>query len=125
MFRFLLFLLYILSTNVYAQWLEGKASVAVEDAELDEIRVMAIKNAIADAAYKNGSFITAQDIVLDGLLVSSKAQIRTQGRIQRVEIVDETQSKHAIFEEKWKGHDKVRETDISKSSYLVIKGKQN
>ena len=51
---------------------------------------MAIKNAIADAAYKNGSFITAQDIVLDGLLVSSKAQIRTQGRIQRVEIVDET-----------------------------------
>ena len=90
MFRFLLFLLYILSTNVYAQWIEGQASVAVEDAELDEIRVMAIKNAIADAAYKNGSFITAQDIVLDGLLVSSKAQIRTQGRIQRVEIVDET-----------------------------------
>ncbi len=73
-----------------AQWVEGQASVAVEGADLDEIRVMAIKNAIADAAYKNGSFITAQDIVLDGLLVSSKAQIRTQGRIQRVEIVDET-----------------------------------
>ncbi|MFS1703229.1 flagellar assembly protein T N-terminal domain-containing protein [Alteromonas sp. AMM-1] len=90
MHRVCILLLSLFCCYASGQWVEGQASVAVEGAELDEIRVMAIKNAIADAAYKNGSFITAEDIVLDGLLVSSKAQIRTQGRIQRVEIIDET-----------------------------------
>lgn len=73
-----------------ALWVNGEASITIKDADLDEVRVVAIKNAIADAAFKNGSYITAEDILLDGLLVSSKAQIRTQGRIQRVEILDET-----------------------------------
>jgi hypothetical protein len=74
----------------FAVWYEGQSQVTLNGADIEDVRVMAIKNAIADAAYKNGSIITAEDILLDGLLVSSKAQIRTQGRIQRVEILDET-----------------------------------
>ncbi len=73
-----------------AQWIQGQASLAVHNAPLDEVRRMAIKNAIADASFTSGSLITAQDVVIDGLLVSSKAEVHTTGRIQRVEILQET-----------------------------------
>lgn len=79
----------IFSLKVHADWVQGKATLAVKDAPLDEVRIMAIKNAIADASFKSGSMITAEDVVLNGLLISSKAEIHSTGRIQRVEIIDE------------------------------------
>ena len=69
---------------------QGEAKLAVKNAPLDDVRIMAIKNAIADASFKSGSLITAEDVVLNGLLISSKAEIHSTGRIQRVEIIDET-----------------------------------
>lgn len=78
------------SANSLAVWQEGQATVKFNGADLEDVRVMAIKNAIADAAFQNGSFVAAEDVVLDGLLVSSKSVITTQGRIQRVEIISET-----------------------------------
>lgn len=82
--------MFALSTMASAQWVQGQASLAIQDAPLDEVRRMAIKNAIADASFTSGSLITAQDVVIDGLLVSSKAEVHTTGRIQRVEILQET-----------------------------------
>ena len=76
--------------NVFAEWQQGQATVMLNGAEVADVRVMAIKNAIADAAFQNGSFVAAEDVVLDGLLVSSKSVLTTQGRIQRVEILSET-----------------------------------
>ncbi|MCZ8530676.1 flagellar assembly protein T N-terminal domain-containing protein [Alteromonas sp. PRIM-21] len=73
-----------------AQWVQGESTVALAGAELSDIRTSAIQNAIADAAFQSGSTISAQDIMVDGLLLSSKAEIRSQGRIQRVEIISET-----------------------------------
>lgn len=73
-----------------AQWVQGESTVALAGAELSDIRTSAIQNAIADAAFHSGSTISAQDIMVDGLLLSSKAEIRSQGRIQRVEIISET-----------------------------------
>lgn len=77
------------SPHALAVWVQGEASIAIKDADVADVRIMAIKSAVADASYKNGSFVVAEDIMLDGLLVSSKSHIRTQGRIQRVEILDE------------------------------------
>ena len=78
------------SFAVRAEWVQGEASLAIKDAPLNDVRVVAIKNAIADASFKSGSLITAEDVVLNGLLISSKAEIHSTGRIQRVEIIDET-----------------------------------
>lgn len=80
----------MLSCPVYAEWVQGEAKLAVKNVPLDDVRIMAIKNAIADASFKSGSLITAEDVVLNGLLISSKAEIHSTGRIQRVEIIDET-----------------------------------
>lgn len=73
-----------------AQWVQGESTMALAGADLSDVRTSAIQNAIADAAFQSGSMISAQDITVDGLLLSSKAEIRSQGRIQRVEIISET-----------------------------------
>ncbi|MBU2980106.1 flagellar assembly protein T N-terminal domain-containing protein [Alteromonas sp. C1M14] len=87
---FLLFITCSLPLAASAEWVQGESTLAVKDAPLDDVRLMAIKNAIADASFKAGSLITAEDVVLNGLLVSSKAEIHSTGRIQRVEILSET-----------------------------------
>jgi hypothetical protein len=76
--------------NARAVWQQGQATVTLVGADLESARVQAIKNAVANAAFQHGSFVSAEDIVLDGLLVSSKSVITTQGNIQRVEIISET-----------------------------------
>ncbi|QDG33588.1 hypothetical protein FJN13_01715 [Alteromonas mediterranea] len=80
----------MVTNQACAQWVQGESTVALAGAELSDIRTSAIQNAIADAAFQSGSTISAQDIMVDGLLLSSKAEIRSQGRIQRVEIISET-----------------------------------
>jgi hypothetical protein len=76
--------------NAQAVWQQGQATVVIDGADLESVRVQAIKNAVANASFQHGSFVAAEDIVLDGLLVSSKSVITTQGNIQRVEIIRET-----------------------------------
>lgn len=73
-----------------AIWYQGNAQLPINGVNLNEVRGVAIKNAIADASYQHGSLIKAEDIVLDGLLQSSKTEIRSEGRIRRVEILSET-----------------------------------
>lgn len=73
-----------------AVWQQGQATVILDGADVESARVQAIKNAVANASFQYGSVVAAEDIVLDGLLVSSKSVITTQGNIQRVEIVSET-----------------------------------
>ncbi|CAB9492460.1 flagellar assembly protein T N-terminal domain-containing protein [Alteromonas macleodii] len=85
-----LFSFLMVTKQACAQWVQGESTVALAGAELSDIRTSAIQNAIADAAFQSGSTISAQDIMVDGLLLSSKAEIRSQGRIQRVEIISET-----------------------------------
>lgn len=83
-------LLICFSQSVHAQWVQGKASsTVVDDSILDEIREEVLKNAIIDATYKSGSVVAAEEIVLNGLLVGTKTEIRSSGRIQRVEILSE------------------------------------
>ena len=64
-----------------AVWYQGNAQLAVNGADLNAIRVAAIKNAIADASFQHGIMITAKDISLDGLLQSSKTELRSEGKI--------------------------------------------
>lgn len=84
------------SNTSFAVWQSGTATVQLNGADVENVRVMAIKNAIADASFQNGSIIAAEDVVLDGLLVSSKSVITSQGRIQRVEILSEIASEDAL-----------------------------
>ena len=65
-----------------AIWVQGEASLNFTGADLDSVRPTVIKNAIADASYKSGSVIAAEDVLIDGLILSSKAELRTAGRIQ-------------------------------------------
>lgn len=82
--------LYGFAFNTWAVWQQGQATVVLDGADIESARVQAIKNAVANASFQHGSFVAAEDIVLDGLLVSSKSVITTQGSIQRVEIISET-----------------------------------
>ncbi|MBL4630325.1 MAG: flagellar assembly protein T N-terminal domain-containing protein [Paraglaciecola sp.] len=61
----------------------------IGEAPIDQVREMAIKNAIANASFKAGAMVTAQDIVLNGLLVGSKVVLRTHGLIRRAEVISE------------------------------------
>ncbi|MEG3765914.1 flagellar assembly protein T N-terminal domain-containing protein [Alteromonas sp. 14N.309.X.WAT.G.H12] len=87
---FLLLLACLSPLSAFAEWVQGESTLAIKDAPLDDVRLVAIKNAIADASFQAGSLISAEDVVLNGLLVSSKAEIHSTGRIQRVEILSET-----------------------------------
>ena len=77
------------STFALGGWSHGQASMKVGSAPLDEIRTQTIKNAIADAAYKAGAMISAQDIMLNGLLVESNVSLKAHGEIKRIEVLDE------------------------------------
>ncbi|MFA3791140.1 flagella assembly protein FlgT middle domain-containing protein [Aliiglaciecola sp. SL4] len=85
-----LLVLLLTCPNAFAVWQQGEATVKLDGADVSDVRVTAIKNAVADASFKNGSFVSAEDVVLDGLLVSSKSVITTQGQIQRVEVLSES-----------------------------------
>ncbi|MBU2878403.1 MULTISPECIES: flagella assembly protein FlgT middle domain-containing protein [Alteromonadaceae] len=85
-----LLVLLLLCPRAFAVWQQGEATVKLDGADVSDVRVTAIKNAVADASFKNGSFVSAEDVVLDGLLVSSKSVITTQGQIQRVEVLSES-----------------------------------
>ena len=74
----------------YSQWYQGSAQVPVKGFDFDEVRSSAIKRAITNAAFQASSYINAEEIVLDGLLQSSKSAIRSEGRLRRVEILSET-----------------------------------
>lgn len=85
-----------LPTLAFAGWVQGEATVALNGADLNDVRGTAIQNAVADAAFQSGGTIFAEDIMVNGLLLSSKAEIRSQGRIQRVEIMSETLSDDSL-----------------------------
>lgn len=85
-----LFGVFAFANLAQAEWFQGEAKANINGNPLEDVRLTALKNAVADAAFKGGSMITAEEVMLNGLLVSSKAEIRTAGRIQRVEILSET-----------------------------------
>ena len=85
----LVLLLMIFASCASGQWYQGSAEVTVKGFDFDEIRSSAIKMAITNASFQASSYIDAEDIVLDGLLQSSKSAIRSEGRLRRVEIVSE------------------------------------
>ena len=81
--------LFLTSSAAMAAWFQGQASRTIDPKNFDKIRTETIKKAISNAAIKGHSLIQAEDIVLDGLLQSSKTILRSKGQIRRVEILDE------------------------------------
>ncbi len=83
---------FLLSCNfeVGATWYQGSAQQQIEGGSLDEIRMITIKKAIANASLQSHSYISTEDVSLDGLLQSSKTIIRSQGDIRRVEVLSES-----------------------------------
>ena len=108
-------LLYVASAPVLAGWSHGQASMAVGDAPLDQIRTQTIKNAIADAAYKAGAMITAEDIMLNGLLVESSVSLKAHGEIKRIEVLDEQLSNDVLTV--WVKADLTTYGECEQSSY--------
>lgn len=80
----------LLSSQCFATWYQGSALQPIDTLNFDEIRTQTIKNAIANAVMQSNSFIQVEDIVLDGLLQSSKTVLRSDGQIRRVEIISES-----------------------------------
>lgn len=98
--RFILLLVALLvatfSQKSEAQWYQGSAQVRVESFNMDEKRTVAIKRAIANASLLTSSFVSAENVSLDGLLVSSKTVLKSENRIRRVEIVEESISQDIL-----------------------------
>ncbi len=78
------------SFSCFATWHQGSAKKSFNAFNFDNIRTETIKRAIANAAMKDRSYIQVEDIVLDGLLQSSKTLLRSEGQIRRVEIIAES-----------------------------------
>ncbi|MGV2873617.1 hypothetical protein [Colwellia sp. E150_009] len=72
----------LLSPQCFATWYQGSALQYVNTLNFDEIRTQTIKDAIANAVMQSNSFIQVEDIVLDGLLQSSKTVLRSDGQIR-------------------------------------------
>ncbi|MEM0910615.1 MAG: flagella assembly protein FlgT middle domain-containing protein [Pseudomonadota bacterium] len=88
---FLLFALAMFSQSVAATtWVDGIASMKIGHAPLDEVRRMTIKNAVADASYRGGYMISAQDVMLNGVLLDSTVTLSTKSVIKSVEILNES-----------------------------------
>ena len=79
----------LISFNLSAKWYQGQATVPVSTFNLEEGRTYAIKAAIANATLQSGSFISIEEITLDGLLTSSKTTLTSHTSIRRVEILSE------------------------------------
>ena len=88
-FTILLMILTVAAMPSHATWYQGQASKVIGKRDFEEVRTETIKQAIANAALQGQSFIQAEDIVLDGLLQSSKTVLRSKGQIRRVEVIDE------------------------------------
>lgn len=80
----------LLSSQSFATWFQGSAAQPIGILNFDETRTKTIKRAVANAVMKSNSFIQIEDIVLDGLLQSSKTVLRSEGQIRRVEILNES-----------------------------------
>ncbi len=75
---------------VTAAWYQGVAQQKITTFDnIDEVRILTIKKAIANASLQSHSFIKSEEITLDGLLQSSKVIIQSEGSIRRLEILDE------------------------------------
>jgi len=74
----------------FATWYQGSAQQHIGALNFETVRTETIKHAIANAAMKSNSYIQVEDIVLDGLLESSKTVLRSEGNIRRVKVLSES-----------------------------------
>lgn len=82
--------LVLFSNLSFATWYQGSAQQSIGTFNFETIRTETIKHAIANAAMQSNSYIQVEDIVLDGLLESSKTVLRSEGNIRRVKILSES-----------------------------------
>ena len=82
--------LVLFSNQSFATWYQGSAQQSIGTFNFETIRTETIKHAIANAAMQSNSYIQVEDIVLDGLLESSKTVLRSEGNIRRVKILSES-----------------------------------
>lgn len=86
----LIVFLALFSNQSFATWYQGSAQQKIGILNFETIRTETIKHAIANAAMQSNSYIQVEDIVLDGLLESSKTVLRSEGNIRRVKILSES-----------------------------------
>jgi hypothetical protein len=86
----LIVFLALFSNQSFATWYQGSAQQKIGILNFETIRTETIKHAIANAAMQSNSYIQVEDIVLDGLLESSKTVLRSEGNIRRVKVLSES-----------------------------------
>ncbi len=72
------------------KWVEGAASMKIGNTPFEEVRRMTIKNAVADASYRGGYMISAQDVMLNGVLLDSTIKLNTVSSVRSVDIQNES-----------------------------------
>ena len=82
-------ILLLLPLSTGATWFQGQASIDIEELDIEDARVQAIKLAVVNATLTSGTFVHIEEISLDGLLTSSKTSLQSYGNIRRVEILSE------------------------------------
>jgi len=83
-------MLLLLNFPCYAVWYQGSAQHNFNLLNFDQVRTATIKRAVANATMKDSSYIQVEDIVLNGLLKSSKTLLRSEGQLRRIEIIAES-----------------------------------
>ena len=83
-------LLLCLPSVSFAQWYLGQASVTYNGDDYNEIRKIAVEQAIENASLQASSYINVENTVRDGILTSSKSNVISKQQISEIVILNET-----------------------------------
>ncbi|MCC4833946.1 flagellar assembly protein T N-terminal domain-containing protein [Shewanella sp. 10N.7] len=83
-------LMLCLPSMSYAQWYLGQASIPYDGDDYNDVRKLAIEQAIENASLQASSYISIENTVRDGILTSSKSNIVSKQQISEIVILNET-----------------------------------
>ncbi|NRA61257.1 MAG: flagellar assembly protein T N-terminal domain-containing protein [Psychrobium sp.] len=89
-------LLMSMSFNANAQWFEAKGQARIINNELEIARQQAVQSAINQALLFSGAHISSVSEISNGLLTSDRFEVRANGSIRHLQLIDETQRADSV-----------------------------
>ncbi|WP_153914646.1 flagellar assembly protein T N-terminal domain-containing protein [Shewanella sp. TC10] len=83
-------LILFLPSIAHGQWYLGQASIPYDGDDYNDIRKLAIEQAIENASLQASSYINIENTVKDGILTSSKTHIISKQQISEIVILNES-----------------------------------
>lgn len=86
---FTLFITFIFSSDVSAQWFDAKGRAPIVDGNLDIARNMAVEDALKHALLFTGAQVESISQLSNGLLSSDRFEVRSSGSVRNIQLVSE------------------------------------